>query len=58
MPVGRWERVTPNVVRVRFAEARDQQPLTLQFGSASLTGRAGAGDRATNVAVERIACRR
>ncbi len=58
MPVGRWERVTPNVVRVRFAEAREQQPLTLQFGSASLTGRAGAGDRATNVAVERIACRR
>jgi len=56
--VGRWERVTPNVVRVRFAEAREQQPLTLQFGSASLTGRAGAGDRATNVAVARIACRR
>jgi hypothetical protein len=57
MPVGRWERVTPNVVRVRFAEAREQQPLTLQFGSATLTGRAGAGDRATNVAVARIACR-
>jgi pyruvate/2-oxoglutarate dehydrogenase complex dihydrolipoamide acyltransferase (E2) component len=56
--VGRWERVTPNVVRVRFAEAREQQPLTLQFGSTSLTGRAGAGDRATNVAVARIACRR
>jgi pyruvate/2-oxoglutarate dehydrogenase complex dihydrolipoamide acyltransferase (E2) component len=54
----RWERVTPNVVRVRFAEAREQQPLTLQFGSTSLTGRAGAGDRATNVAVARIACRR
>jgi hypothetical protein len=57
VPLGRWERVTPNVVRVRFAEAREQQPLTLQFGSATLTGRAGAGDRATNVAVARIACR-
>ena len=56
--VGRWELLTPNVVRVRFAQAREQQPFTLQFGSASLTGRAGAGDRATNVAVARIACRR
>ena len=58
VPGGSWERLTPNLVRVRFATTRQEQPLTLQLNAGRLTGQAGTGDQATNVPVTRIECRR
>jgi hypothetical protein len=58
VPGGSWERLTPDVVRVRFATSHEVQPFTLQLNAGRLTGRAGTGDQATNLPVTRIDCRR
>jgi anti-sigma factor RsiW len=58
LPGGTWQRLTAEVVRVQFANAREQQPLTLQLTAGSVTGRATVGSQTATVPVARIDCRR
>jgi hypothetical protein len=58
VPGGSWERLTPKIVRVRFASPQEGPAFTLQLDAGHLAGRAGTGDRETNVPVTRIQCRR
>jgi hypothetical protein len=55
---GSWQRLTAEVVRVEFANAREQQPLTLQLTAGSVTGRASVGSQTASVPVARMECRR
>jgi hypothetical protein len=57
VPGGSWQRLTPDVVRVRFADAR-QQPLTLQLTAGAVTGQATVGGQVVNLPVTRMDCPR
>jgi len=58
LPGGTWQHLTAEVVRVQFANAREQQPVTLQLTTGSVTGRATVGSQTATVPVARIDCRR
>jgi len=58
LPGGTWQHLTAEVVRVQFANAREQQPVTLQLTAGSVTGRATVGSQTATVPVARIDCRR
>jgi len=55
---GTWRRLTPEIVRLDFANAPEQQSLILQLAAGKVTGRASVGNRITNLLVARIECRR
>lgn len=57
VPGGTWQHVTAEVVRVQFANVREQQPLTLQLTTGSVTARATLGSQTATVPVARIECR-
>jgi hypothetical protein len=57
VPGGSWQRMTPDVVRVQFANDREHQPLTLQITAGAITSQAGVGGRNTTLRVARIDCR-
>jgi hypothetical protein len=58
VPGGSWQRLTAEVVRVQFANAREEQPLTLQLTTGARSGQASIGGQSANVPVARIECRR
>jgi len=58
VPGGSWQRLTAEVVRVQFANAREEQPLTLQLTAGARSGQASIGGQSANVPVARIECRR
>jgi hypothetical protein len=58
VPGGSWQRLTAEVVRVQFANAREQQPLTLQLTAGARSGQAIVGGQSANVPVAPIECRR
>jgi hypothetical protein len=57
VPGGSWQRMTPDIVRVQFANDREQKALTLQLTAGVATSQASVGDRNTTVRVTRIECR-
>jgi hypothetical protein len=57
VPGGNWQRMTPDVVRVQFASARQQQPVTLQVTTGAATSQAVIGGQSTTLRVAPIECR-
>jgi hypothetical protein len=57
VPGGSWQRMTPDVVRVQFANARAQQPLALQLAPTAGARQAIVGGPAAVLQVTPIDCR-
>jgi hypothetical protein len=58
VPVGTWQRVTTEVVRVQFTSARQQQPVTLQLTTGAVKTQAVIGGQSsTTLRVAPIECR-
>jgi putative zinc finger protein len=57
VPGGNWQRMTPDVLRVQFASARQQQPVTLQLTTGAVTSQAVIGGQSTTLRVAPIECR-
>jgi hypothetical protein len=57
IPGGSWQRMTPDVVRVQFANARAQQPLALQLAPTAGARQAIVGGPAAVLQVTPIDCR-
>lgn len=58
VPGGTWQRLTPDVIQVSFANGRQPSPLMLQVGSGLAVGRTGVENQNASLPVTRIDCRR
>ena len=58
VPGGTWQRLTPDMIQVSFANAGQPSALTLQVGGRVLARRFDAGKQTASLPVTRIDCRR